>query len=145
MRVARLAVVVSVFTAVLFVLSATVQAQVTTSTLRGTVRGADDGQAMGEVEVTLVNEATGDTRTSTTNSDGVFVFTNLQVGGPYHVTANFSGFKSAEEKAILLSANRTRDVTLALHLQEEVIEVESNALARNSSNRTVVTAAEIDE
>ena len=145
MRVARLAVVVSVFTAVLLALSATVQAQVTTSTLRGTVKGADDSQAMGEVEVTLVNEATGDTRTSTTNSDGVFVFTNLQVGGPYHVTANFTGFKPAEEKAILLSANRTRDVTLALHLQEEVIEVESNALARNSSNRTVVSAAEIDE
>ena len=145
MRVARLAVVASVFTAVLLVLSANVQAQVTTSTLRGTVKGADDSQAMGEVEVTLVNEATGDTRTSTTNSDGVFVFTNLQVGGPYHVTANFSGFKPAEEKAILLSANRTRDVALALHLQEEVIEVESNALARNTSNRTVVTAAEIDE
>jgi carboxypeptidase family protein/TonB-dependent receptor-like protein len=145
MRAARLAVVASVFTAVLLALCSSVMAQVTTSTLRGTVKGADDNQAMAEVEVTLVNEATGDTRTTTTNGDGVFVFTNLQVGGPYHVTANFSGFKPVEQKGLILSANRTRDVSMALHLQEEVINVESNALARNISNRTVVTAAEIDE
>ncbi|HMG19982.1 MAG TPA: carboxypeptidase-like regulatory domain-containing protein, partial [Kofleriaceae bacterium] len=76
----------------------------TTATLRGTVKGADDGQAMAEVEVTLVNEANGDTRTVTTNPDGGFAFTNLQVGGPYHLTANFSGFKQVEEKGILLAA-----------------------------------------
>jgi len=145
MRIARTAVVASIFTALLCLLPASVLAQVTTSTLRGAVKGADDNQAMGEVEITLVNEATGDTRTTTTNSDGVFVFTNVQIGGPYHVTANFSGFKPAEEKAIFLQANRTRDVALAMRLQEEVIEVESNALPRSTSNRTVVTAAEIDE
>jgi hypothetical protein len=146
MRIARSAVVASIFTALLcLLLPASVLAQVTTSTLRGAVKGADDNQAMGEVEVTLVNEATGDTRTTTTNSDGVFVFTNLQVGGPYHVTANFSGFKPAEEKALFLQANRTRDIAMSLRLTEEVIEVESNALARSTSNRTVVTAAEIDE
>ena len=145
MRVARLAIVVSLFTAVLWPLPSTVVAQVVTSTLRGTVKGADDGVAMAEVEVTLVNEATGETRTASTNSDGAFAFTNLQVGGPYRVTATFSGFKSAEEKEIFLTANRTRDVSLGLRLQEEVIEVSSNAIARNTSNRTVVTAAEIDE
>jgi hypothetical protein len=122
-----------------------VWAQAITGTIRGTVKGAEDGTAVAEVEVTLVNEATGDSRTTTTNSDGAFVFTNLQVGGPYHVTANFTGFKPAEEKGILVSANRTRDVALGLRLQEEVIEVSGNALARNTSNRTVFGAQEINE
>ncbi|HMG55613.1 MAG TPA: TonB-dependent receptor, partial [Kofleriaceae bacterium] len=145
MRVARLAVVASLFSVLFCWFAASALAQVTTATLRGTVKGADDGQAMAEVEVTLVNEANGDTRTVTTNPDGGFAFTNLQVGGPYHLTANFSGFKQIEEKGILLAANRTRDFQLALHLTEEVIEVESNAVARNTSNRTLVGAAEIDE
>lgn len=145
MRVARLAILASLSIAFLCSLPASVSAQVTTSTLRGTVKGADDGATIAEVEVTLVNEATGETRTASTNNNGAFAFTNLQVGGPYHVTASFSGFKAAEQKAIFLTANRTRDVELALHLQEEVIEVSGNAIARNTSNRTVVTAAEIDE
>jgi hypothetical protein len=66
------------------------------------------------------------------------------------VTAIMSGYKSAEENGIFLTANRTRDVSLGLHLQEEVIEVSSNAIPRNTSNRTVVAAelvaaAELDE
>src|ERR1041384_1123807 len=145
MRVARLAVVASLLTVFLCSLPALVSAQVTTGTLRGSVKG-DDGTSIAEVEVTLVNEATGDTRTATTNAEGAFAFTNLQVGGPYHVTAVFAGFKPSEEKGILVTANRTRDVALTLKLQEgEVIELSGTAVTRNTSNRTVVTAAEIDE
>ena len=103
MRVARLAIAVSLFAVFLSSLPASVMAQVITATLRGTVHGADDGTPMAEVEVTLVNEATGDVRTATTNTGGAFAFTNLQVGGPYHVTANFAGFKSAEEKGLVLT------------------------------------------
>lgn len=145
MRVARLAVAVSLFCVFLCSLSATVYAQVTTAILRGTVTSADDGGTMAEVEVTLVNEATGETHTAATNSDGAFAFTNLQVGGPYHVTANLAGFQPAEEKGILLTANRTRDVALKLALKQEVIEVSSSAVVRNTSNRTTVSAAEIDQ
>lgn len=143
MRVAHLAVVASLLTVFLCSLPSKVAAQVTTSTVRGTVKGADDGVPVAEVEVTLVNEATGETKTTTTNVQGEFVFTNLQIGGPYSVSATLSGFKQSQEKDIFLTANRTRDVSLALHLQEEVIEVNDTA-ARNTSNRTVVGAAEID-
>lgn len=149
MRVARPAIAASLFAVFLSIglvsLPASVMAQVITATLRGTVHGADDGARMAEVEVTLVNESTGDTRTVATNANGEFAFTNLQVGGPYHVTASFAGFKPAEAKGIFLTANRTGDVDLGMRLQEEVIEVTGNAIARNTSNRTVVSAAEIDE
>ena len=142
MRVARLAVVASLIAVVLCSLAS---AQVTTANVRGTVKSADDGVPMAEVEVTLVDESTGSVKTATTNSDGTFAFTNLQIGGPYHVTATTTGFKPAEEKGIFLSANKTRDVSLGLHLAEEVIEVSSTPIARTTSNRTVVSAVEIDE
>jgi hypothetical protein len=144
MRVARFAVVASLITVVLCSFASLATAQVTTATVRGTVKGADDGIPMAGAEVTLVDESTGSEKTATTNSDGSFAFNNLQVGGPYHVTATVMGFKSAEEKNIFLTANKTRDIVLGLHLQEEVIEVAGTSIARVTSNRTVVTAAEID-
>ena len=144
MRVARFALVASWIGLCLCLLTSPVGAQVTTASLRGTVKSADDGQVMAEVEVTLVNEATGFSKSVTSNSDGGFVFNNLQVGGPYHVTATVVGFKSAEETGIFLTSNKTRDVSLGLRLQEEVIEVAGSSVTRNTSNRTVITAAEID-
>jgi outer membrane receptor for ferrienterochelin and colicin len=125
-------------------LSSQASAQVTTSSVRGTVKSADDGQPMAEVEVTLVNESTGFSKTVTTNAGGGFAFNNLQVGGPYRVTAAVVGFKSAEEANIFLTSNKTRDVSLGLKLQEEVIEISGTSISRNTSNRTVITAAEID-
>lgn len=144
MQIARLLVAASLLSSVVIgSLATTAQAQGTTATLRGTVRG-DDGVAMAEAEVTLVDESTGVVKTTTSNADGVFVFTNLQVGGPYRVTSTVMGFKPSEAKDIFLTANRTRDVSLSMRLQEEVIEVEGSGVARNTSNRTVITAAEID-
>jgi hypothetical protein len=148
MRVARLVVVASLIAVFWDPVTSGVSpawAQVTTATVRGTVKSADDGVSMAGVEVTLVDESTGSVKTVTTNDDGSFAFNNLQVGGPYHVTAAFAGFKPAEEKGIFLTANKTRDVTLGLRLAEEVIEVSGTAVARTTSNRTVVSAAEIDE
>jgi outer membrane receptor for ferrienterochelin and colicin len=118
-------------------------AQLTTGNIRGSVKSGDDQSAMAGVEVTLTNESTGVIQTAATNGDGAFVFAQLQIGGPYHIVANLTGFKPSEEKGIFVQANRTRDVVLELHLQEEVIEVSSAPVSRNTSNRTVVTAAEI--
>jgi hypothetical protein len=109
------------------------------------VKSVDDGAPMAEVQVVLVDESTGSVKTASTNIDGGFVFTNLQVGGPYHVIATVAGFKSAGEKVIFLSGNKTRDVTLGVHVQETVIEIAVTSIAHTTSNRTVVSAAEIDE
>jgi hypothetical protein len=145
MRVARFLVALSLTSSV--VIGAAIEraeAQVTTATVRGVVKGADDGVPMAEVEVTLVDESTGSVKTTTTNADGIFAFNNVQIGGPYNVTASVPGFKSAEEKGFFLSANKTQNLTLGLRLQEEVIEVVGTAVARNTSNKTIVGAAEID-
>lgn len=120
------------------------RAQVTTATMRGTVKSADDGAAMAEVQITLVHLPTGNIKTVMTNSDGAFAFSGLRVGGPYRVTAQLEGFKNAEQDGITLSAGKTRDLSLELHLQEEVIEVAGSSIPRATSERTVVTSAEIE-
>lgn len=142
MRVARLSAVASLLA--LLCLSSLVAAQVTTSTVRGVVNGADDGVPMAGVEVTLVNTSTGAVKTTTTNESGEFAFSGVPIGGPYHIKAELMGFRAAEEKDVILSSNRTHNVALGLKLQEEVIEISGTSVTRNTSNRTVVTAAEID-
>jgi hypothetical protein len=136
---ARLIVIVSLF------IASTVYAQAITGTLRGTVTSADDGTPMAEAEVTIVHEPTGTEKSTTTNADGAFAFTGLRVGGPYHVIANFTGFKTAEEKGLVLTADKTVEVTLALSLQAEVIEVKGTAVPRATSGRQVITSEEIQQ
>ena len=123
----------------------TASAQVVTANLRGTVKSADDGSPMAEAAITLIHVPSGNTKTTTSNTDGVFVFTGLRVGGPYFVRAEPMGFKAAEADNIFLSAGKTRDVTLAVRLVEEVIEVEDTAVGRNTSGRLTIGAKEIDD
>lgn len=130
---------------VVLLFSSTAFAQLTTGTLRGSVKSADDSAPIAESIVTLVHEPTGTTKTTSTNADGEFAFTGLRVGGPYHVTATFDGFKPAEVKDIELTADKTAEVTLELHLDAEVIEVKGNAVPRTTSGRQVITAEEIAE
>jgi hypothetical protein len=126
--------------------AAPAHAQLTTGIVRGSVKSADDGTALAEAEVKLIDVATGTEKTTTTNSDGAFAFTGLRVGGPYHITATFPGFRPGQVTGLSVSANKTVEVTLALRLQqEEIIEVKGSAVPRDSSGRQVITSAEIEQ
>jgi hypothetical protein len=120
------------------------EAQVTTSTLRGTVQSADDGLPMAEVEVTLLHIPSGSVQTTTSNTDGGYAFTNLRIGGPYVLRVEAIGFQPVLIENIFLTAGKTRDVPIGLQLQTEVIEVKGTPVPRNTSGRTVVTSAEIE-
>ena len=137
------------FVAALVVLACTLissqaAAQVTTANLRGTVQSADDQLPMAEVEVTLLHIPSGNRQTATSSSDGAYAFTNLRVGGPYIVRAESIGFQPFLLEDIFLTAGKTRDVPIRLRLQTEVIEVKGSPVARSTSGRTVITAAEIE-
>src|SRR5580704_3658329 len=119
-------------------------AQVTTGTIRGTVTSADDHTPMVAVSVTLLHVPTGTAKNVLTNDDGEYVFSNLRVGGPYKITAQLEGFKDTEEDGIFLTAGKTRDTPLELHLNEEVIEVAGAKVQPNTSSKTVLTAQDID-
>jgi hypothetical protein len=138
-RLRVLVVVVSLFWA------AVASAQVTTGTIRGTVTSADDHTAMMAVSVTLLHVPTGTSKTTVTNDDGEFVFSNLRVGGPYKITAQMEGFKDTEENDIFLIAGKTRETPLELHLNTEVIQVAGSTVQPSTSSKTVITAQDIDQ
>ena len=120
-------------------------AQVITSAVRGTVVSADDGVPIAEAEVRLVHVPSGNEKTVLTSSSGNFAFTGLRIGGPYTISVNSLGFALFEEKGINLTAGRTRDISVGLRLTEEVINIEVTVTPRNASQKTVVSAEEIDE
>ena len=97
------------------------------------------------VTVTIHDDSTGSIKDSVTNDDGEYAFTGLQVGGPYRLTAEMEGFQKVEIKGIFLSAGKTRDIDVQMKLQAETIEISGTAVARNTSNKTIITSQEIEE
>jgi hypothetical protein len=131
--------------ALALVLTTHAHAQVITATVRGTVTFGEDGSPLVDAQVTLHNDATGFDQTTQTNTDGEYVFTGVQIGGPYRIRAEADGYKTVGQTGLYLSAGKTRDIKLRLQLDAELIEVSSNALPRNTSNRTVITSEQIDQ
>lgn len=81
----------------------TLVAQETTSDIRGVVTDAN-GDPLADANVTLRNEATGLTRSVTTNDAGEFALRNLPIGNRYTVQATHSGYagESVEDMAVTL-------------------------------------------
>jgi hypothetical protein len=121
------------------------QAQVTTANVRGTVTGTEDNAPMMAATVVIINKSTGALKNTVTNEVGEFAFTGLDVGGPYVLSVNLEGFKEVEVRDIFLTAGKTRDFPITLKLNEETIEIKGTAVARTTSNKTIITAQEIEE
>lgn len=78
----------------------------TTATISGTIQDPSGGVIPG-AQVTLVNEATQDTRAVTADKSGYFAFPSL-VPGTYTVRANAKGFNPKELTGIVLHAGDSR-------------------------------------
>jgi hypothetical protein len=106
-----------------------VMAQKITATIRGTVTDPSGG-VIGGAKVTVRNEGTGLTRTSETNSEGIYSFAELPVG-TYRVEVESAGFKAATRSRITLNVADTRavDVQLETGNISEVVDVEVAAVA----------------
>lgn len=98
-----------------FLFSEPVMAQATTGTLKGTVVDPNGGIVAGAT-VTARNEATGIEVTSSSNSDGAFVFTSL-LPGKYRVTvATSSGFKTKQVTGIDVKLGTETDIKVSLEV-----------------------------
>ncbi len=94
---------------------------------------------------TLLHVPTGTTKNVVTNDDGgVRVLEPARRRPGTKITAQLEGFKDTEENDIFLTAGKTRDTPLELHLNEEVIEVAGSKVQPNTSSKTVLTAQDID-
>ncbi|MGH9160910.1 MAG: carboxypeptidase-like regulatory domain-containing protein, partial [Vicinamibacteraceae bacterium] len=107
--------------------AAPASAQVTTSTILGTVTDPSGGVLPG-VQITVTDSATGSVRTTRTGVDGGYVVENLKPGD-YVIATVVSGFKDAVVSGITVQvAQRARvDITLELGSASDRVEVVARA------------------
>ena len=109
------------------------------ATIVGTVTDLT-GAVVPNAVVTLTNIERGTSRTSITNGDGQYVVPSLSIGR-YNVRAESKGFKSGEEKGIVLNVgDRTRvDFKLEVGNVTETVSVEATAVGVQTDTGAVST------
>jgi outer membrane receptor for ferrienterochelin and colicin len=88
-------------------------AQVTTSSIRGTVTD-EAGAAVSGATVTILHEPTGSVSVATTNAAGQFAGQSLRVGGPYSVTITGEGFIPARAEGVYANLGESTDLNLTV-------------------------------
>jgi carboxypeptidase family protein/TonB-dependent receptor-like protein len=129
--------VLLVFLSVVVSLSLNGHAQVSGATLAGTVTDSS-GAVVPHVEVVIKNEATGEVRTVTVGSAGVYSAPNL-LPGTYDVTVSAAGFASTEQKGIVLTVGGQQlfNVKLQVGKVSQTVEVTDEAPAVQLANSTI--------
>jgi hypothetical protein len=130
-----------------FVHPSSAHAQVT-ATLTGTVQDSSGGVIPG-ADVSLTNEATGETRKVETNGAGLYAFPSL-TPGTFDVRATAKGFQSTVVTGIVLNAGDTRDVPaldLTVGAQSQTITVSATSEmipVENGQHVDVLSSKDID-
>ena len=112
-------------------LPASVIAQEITASVNGNVLD-ENGNPLGNAEVVLTDTRTGRSASSSTNSAGGFTFRNLEVGGPYSVTATAPGFQGQTAEGVFTNLS---DATS--------LRFELSSVTAGAENIIVVTAASV--
>lgn len=110
-------------------------AQVTTSTISGTVRSAD-GEALPGARVEAVLTSSGSTYGAVSNTDGRYTLANLRAGGPYTVSVSMQGFDAQKFEGIYLALGQKLAVDAKLNetakkLGEVVVTGQSDDVMNN--------------
>src|ERR1700678_3983838 len=87
-----------------------------TAALAGTVTDPS-GAAVPNVTVTITNNDTGQSRTSTTGADGTYKFTLLPPGN-YKASFSANGFKTSQVATITLNVTETPELNRTLEVGE---------------------------
>jgi len=133
---------------VLLSFGAAAHAQTITGSISGAVMDSSGGMIPGAA-VTLTSEKTGQSRVSTTNSEGRFNFAALQPGN-YAVKIERAGFQTLEQRGVILTANENLalgDLKLQPGQVTETVSVVSEGaiVERESSDLTArLTADQIN-
>jgi hypothetical protein len=130
-------------------LSASVLAQGLTGQITGTVTDSGGGVMPGAT-VSIKNAGTNQVRESVTGADGAFTFPDL-LAGNYDITVSVQGFKTYEQKGIVLGATERvalRTITLEVGQLQETVTVSSElALVQttNGARSGLVDRTQIDD
>ena len=113
------------------------QAQVDTGSITGTVTDSS-GAVVGGAKVTLTNEGTAASLSTTTESDGLYRFSPVRIGN-YKLEVSAQGFKTVSETHVTVnvSSNVTRNFQLQTGAVTETVEVTSTAPLLQSQDASV--------
>jgi hypothetical protein len=108
-----------------------------TTSLRGTVTDPS-GAAVPGAKISLVEPATGMTRTTTSGADGTYVFTELQPG-TFQLTVEATGFQTYQQKGVVLrvSLPATVNVRLVVGAVTQVVSVSGQAPLLNTTDASI--------
>lgn len=101
------------------VISTDVNANTTTSAIKGQIAGPQGNPAPG-TKITIVHVPSGTTKTATVNEAGIFVAQGLRVGGPYSVTVDSDKFEDTKIDDIFLTLGETYPMNVALNVQQNL-------------------------
>lgn len=131
-----------------FALPFMVKSQVTTSSITGVVLSEKNEPLVGATIVAL-DEATGTKYTTTTRSGGRFLLPSVSPGGPYSISATFTGLQPYKRMNIMVPLGDRFDITIQLVTNIQQLEsvivsgTRSNFIktgaATNISNRQIST------
>ncbi len=125
----KFATVFAIFVALCFSLMAGVvaRAQVTGATLTGTVTDPSGAVVTG-AQISVKNNATGDTKTSTSDSAGLYTIPNLNPG-VYDVKVSSTGFSTSAQSGLTLAVGQTQQLNFALKVGEASTTVQVSEAA----------------
>src|ERR1700683_1184551 len=112
------------------------------STLAGTITDSSGG-AVATAKVTITEVSTGEVYAITTNSLGEFVRPALKAS-TYNVSVTAPGFKTSEQKDVLLKAGERTDVTIVLTVGDIAQTVEVAATAQQLQTESTQVGAALD-
>ncbi|UCS94288.1 TonB-dependent receptor [Echinicola marina] len=115
-----------------------IQAQVTSSSIRGNVVD-EAGELLIGATVKATHEPSGSVYGAVTSVDGRFNLANLRVGGPYTLEVSYIGFQTIQLTNINLSLGQPYSVDIILLDDEaelEMVVVTSNSLDDFNASRT---------
>ena len=146
MRHLRLGVALAALAVPAFVLPAAVQAQETTSAIRGAVVN-EQSKPIAGATVTIIHTPSGTRMVQTSGANGEFNATGLRLGGPYSITVQAPGFDAATDTLDGLTAGAPQRVEVMLASAGRTITVTAartrSAITIASGAATILTARDI--
>jgi hypothetical protein len=123
-------------------------AQVTTSSITGTVAGPQNDPLAGAT-ITAVHQPTGTTYRTSSLTKGVYSIPNMIPGGPYRIEVSFVGYQSFIQDSITLSLGENTRIDVPLSttgatLQEVVVTGTSATNRRKTGASTSIGRQQIE-
>jgi hypothetical protein len=110
------------------------QAQVTTSTLTGTVKD-QSGQPLVGATVSATNLSNGRVYQVTTNRNGGYNIFNMAPGGPYRLAVSYTGYETQTRDDITLSLGEAPSQDFELNTRNQALSEVVVAATRTTPNR----------